>query len=387
MTKIFLIRHAEAEGNLYRRAQGHYNSNVTQLGRAQLRALAGRFRDIPLDALYTSDLNRTRSTAAAIWSSHPELTPIPEPRLREIDVGIWEDLPWGNIDRDWHDQLWFFDHDPDRWSVPGGEPYSAVADRMRNIVMELAARHEGGTVAAVSHGLAVRALLCSIFGIPSAKIDTLPFGDNTSVTTLLVENGQLTVESYNDASHLEQAHLSTFARQVWRRGVKKYAVLEPLDPRAGRELYSRCYAATWMASHGDLKGYTPVIYLRSAAEHAARDPRCLMQLHYDGDFAGVVELDPDRGREADAGWISLLYVEPDMRGQRLGVQLIGHAVSYFRRAGRSRLRLSAAKDNTAALGFYAHNGFSVIAEREGVGGPLYIMEADIVQRALTPEEI
>ena len=33
MTTIYLIRHAEAEGNLYRRAHGWYNSTITDRGR------------------------------------------------------------------------------------------------------------------------------------------------------------------------------------------------------------------------------------------------------------------------------------------------------------------------------------------------------------------
>ena len=40
MTKIYLIRHAEAEGNLYRRIQGHWDGSITalgQIGRASCR--------------------------------------------------------------------------------------------------------------------------------------------------------------------------------------------------------------------------------------------------------------------------------------------------------------------------------------------------------------
>ncbi len=54
MTKIYLIRHAEAEGNLYRRIQGHWDGSITALGLQQIDALAQRFR--------TSTL--MRSTAA-----------------------------------------------------------------------------------------------------------------------------------------------------------------------------------------------------------------------------------------------------------------------------------------------------------------------------------
>lgn len=56
MTTVYLIRHAEAEGNLYRRAQGHYNSTITDRGYRQIAALAKRFADIPIDAVYSSDL-------------------------------------------------------------------------------------------------------------------------------------------------------------------------------------------------------------------------------------------------------------------------------------------------------------------------------------------
>ena len=56
MTKIYLIRHAEAEGNLYRRIHGQYDSLVTPRGYRQIEALAERFRDVKIDALYASDL-------------------------------------------------------------------------------------------------------------------------------------------------------------------------------------------------------------------------------------------------------------------------------------------------------------------------------------------
>ena len=59
MTRIYLIRHAEAEGNLYRIAHGHEEGLITDYrGPRQIRALAQRFRDIPVDAVYASDLIR-----------------------------------------------------------------------------------------------------------------------------------------------------------------------------------------------------------------------------------------------------------------------------------------------------------------------------------------
>ncbi|MEG0036076.1 MAG: histidine phosphatase family protein, partial [Oscillospiraceae bacterium] len=95
MTKIYLIRHAEAEGNFYRRIQGQYDGHITRRGFTQIDALAERLRDIKIDALYSSDLTRTKTTAGAVLRYH-DLILNTEPRLREIFMGEWEDLPWGN---------------------------------------------------------------------------------------------------------------------------------------------------------------------------------------------------------------------------------------------------------------------------------------------------
>ena len=93
MTTIYLIRHAEAEGNLYRRAHGWYNSTITDRGYRQIAALTKRFTDTKFDAVYSSDRFRTMITALAIYKTHG--LPLRTVRaLREIDVGYWEDTPW-----------------------------------------------------------------------------------------------------------------------------------------------------------------------------------------------------------------------------------------------------------------------------------------------------
>ncbi len=94
MTTIYLIRHAEAEGNLYRIAQGQANSSITDRGERQIQALARRFADIPIDAVYASDLYRTCATASAIYK--PKGLPLHRRRdLREICVGVWEEKHLG----------------------------------------------------------------------------------------------------------------------------------------------------------------------------------------------------------------------------------------------------------------------------------------------------
>ncbi len=57
-TTVYIIRHAEAEGNVYRRCHGQYNALLTTRAYKQLPYLAKRFENVPLAAVYSSDLFR-----------------------------------------------------------------------------------------------------------------------------------------------------------------------------------------------------------------------------------------------------------------------------------------------------------------------------------------
>ena len=386
MTTIYLIRHAEAEGNLYRRAQGQYDSTITALGRQQLLALRERFRDVPIDELWSSDLTRARTTALAVQETHPHLALNTTPALREVAIGIWEDVPWGNLDRDWPEEMKCFASDPDRWQVEGSERFPTLTDRMESTLLALTERRPGGTIAVVSHGMAIRALLCRLLGVPSEEVYRVPHGDNTCVAVLEAEDGRLRVRSYNDNSHLEQGGLSTFARQVWWKretgssGDRDNLVFSPLDPTREEALYTRCYRETWCVSHGSTEGFCAPIYVRTARRHARENPLFVYKAEQDGRFVGLVELEAENGAAENTGRLCLLYVEEELRRGRLGVQLLGHAVSVFRAMGRRAITLHVSRTNTNAIAFYERCGFVRVRADEGVGGPLWLMEMDITVR-------
>ena len=120
MTTIYLIRHAEAEGNVFRRIHGQYDSCVTPNGRRQIAALAQRFAGIPVDAVYASDLKRTCLTATAIYRQKG-LPLHRDARFREVGLGPWEDTPFGELERRYPAQLHAFSHDSYHWYVEGAE--------------------------------------------------------------------------------------------------------------------------------------------------------------------------------------------------------------------------------------------------------------------------
>lgn len=239
MTKIYLVRHAAAEGNLYRVAHGQFNSTITAQGYRQLAYLRHRFADVELTAVYGSDLLRAHTTAAALYV--PRNLPFrPEPRLREVCMGAWEQLTWGEVARLDAEMYYNFNNRPDLFAYEGAENFEAVRDRMLTALRDIAAAHPNETVAATSHGAALRILLGTLQGLSLREIGDTPYGDNTAVSLVEVEGDNIRLVYRDDASHIPTANK---VRRHGVQGTKGYTVVATQPGLWFRPLYrdeTRC---------------------------------------------------------------------------------------------------------------------------------------------------
>ncbi len=377
MTRIYLIRHAEAEGNLYRRSQGQYDSLVTDRGLEQIAALRERFRDVPVDAVYSSDLYRTMKTASAIYETHG-LTLHTDPGLREVDLGCWENLPWGEIAHRDPEQLDYFNANDPRWGVAGSETFPILRERLVSTLTKLAQRHDGQTIAVATHGMALRNLMTALMGRPVEEGAQTPHCDNTGVSLVEYDAGAWTIRFQNDNSHLS-GDLSTFAKQKWWRPDAGFSAdsnfrYRTLDPVGEGDFYYRCRRDAWVTIHGSLDKFDGEGFLCDAQAQARQSPEALWLALLGDEPAGLVQLDIPTAKAQGYGPVPFLYLLPEYRGQGLGVQLIGQAVSVFRDLGCDRLRLRCAPDNAPAQKFYARYGFHKIGEAPGSRVPLDYLE-------------
>lgn len=366
MTEIYVIRHVQAEGNLYRHMQGHWDGDVTVLGQRQRDALAERFRTVPVHAVYSSDLWRARFTATAITKYH-DLPVQLDKRLREINVGPWETMPFANVVWEHPEAFDVFLHDQEHFYFPGAETFQQVQARALTALYEIAEANPDRTVVITTHGVTIRCMLTKLMGLSLNDSEAVPIFVNTGVAHLVYENGQFRVDMLNDASHLSpELQSRLFSGTALRH--------ECIDPARYRAIYEQSYADAWLAAHGNLTGFEAETYYRAACEHHEHDGEAVMLL-YDGEtFAGLIDLDTKRGEHAGYGWVSLLYLCPEYRGQGLGVQLLGRAVSKYRRLGRNAIRLHVAEDNAQALAFYRANGFAELSRAPGAQAQLLLME-------------
>lgn len=319
MTTIYLIRHAEADGNLYRRAHGWYDSVITDRGYRQIAALSKRFASTHFDAVYSSDRRRTMTTALSVYKTHG-LPLVTTPRVREIGIGVWEDHPWAELERTDGEQLERFNTDAAHWHVAGGEYLPDVRERMIGALREIAEAHPNGTAAVFSHGMAIRLTVGTLQGLSLHEIDGTGHAENTAVSRLEYENGAFRVAYRDDASHLENG-LQTLKRQAWLKNARGF--------EGG------------------------IYYVPSGAEG-----------HFDvcraGETVGAVSVDKCENGLATIGEF---WLENDVQGLGFGQQLVGQALSYARAHGCERLSTGRiAKGNALGLRRAREWGFTQTGE-------------------------
>ena len=96
MAKLYLVRHGETDYNNTMRFQGQTDIPLNQTGVEQAEKLAAFFKDIPLDAVYSSSLQRAGKTAEIIAEAKG-LEPVSLDALKEMSFGIWENMNSSDI--------------------------------------------------------------------------------------------------------------------------------------------------------------------------------------------------------------------------------------------------------------------------------------------------
>ncbi|KZE34215.1 histidine phosphatase family protein [Crenobacter luteus] len=203
-TRFCLIRHGETDWNTERRIQGHLDRPLNARGLAQARDVArhlsARYR---FDAIYSSDLTRTRQTAEP--AAHALGLPArPHPALRERHYGRLQGLTYAEIaERHPQDHQRLKARQPD-FTPEGGESLNALAARVREALTGFADRHPGGTVLVVTHGgvLDVAHRLASGAALSTPRDFDLP---NAAFNWLRYAHGEWQLESWADTRHLADA--------------------------------------------------------------------------------------------------------------------------------------------------------------------------------------
>jgi broad specificity phosphatase PhoE len=187
-TSIVLVRHGETDWNRERRFQGHADISLNEAGRRQAEALAGLLTVESFAAAYASPLRRAVETAEII-AARLGITVEASDGLMEVDVGSWSGLTTTEVEQRF----------PDGYSVwtesrsggwIDGETYDELGVRVVAELLEIAKRHPGEHVLAVTHGGAIRSVLAAAAGLSFGSGRTkIGFVENCAAVRIAIREG------------------------------------------------------------------------------------------------------------------------------------------------------------------------------------------------------
>ena len=169
VTEIWLVRHADC----YRDMVEVDDPPLSALGRDQAQRLARRIKHMEPAAVYSSPYRRAMETAQAVTDDVRV-----DNRLVEMPLDIAED-----------------------GTLEFRETSESVVTRMRAVVDDIVAAHEGKRVVVVSHGASIVACLTDAMRLEAGQLRLLPY--YTSISTMRVLGDRRMVGTFGDVAHLE----------------------------------------------------------------------------------------------------------------------------------------------------------------------------------------
>lgn len=208
MKTIYLIRHAESEGNAGLHFQGK-QTGLTEQGRTQARFLAERCAHLRIDSIVSSSMSRATETAQIISDKiglEFETSHIFCERKRpSLIVGIsMQDIDAKRIDEEWTNSLL-----TGGARVHDGENFDDINERSEQ-ALDFLANHPSENILVVSHGFFMSVLLAKII----FRENLTPGGlkhvfdifhtSNTGISLIKHQSkwAEWEIFSWNDQSHL-----------------------------------------------------------------------------------------------------------------------------------------------------------------------------------------
>ena len=148
---IYIIRHGQTELNNKKALQGRSDHPLNDTGIAQAQEAAAMLQNVKFDVVYSSPLIRAVQTAKILA---PELEPIIDDRLIEMDYGPYEGMDLQNLAPEVITFFSDFIHNP---APDGMEQLSSVVERAGLFIQEHG--RTDGNILISTHAIAMKGIL------------------------------------------------------------------------------------------------------------------------------------------------------------------------------------------------------------------------------------
>ncbi len=228
--RLIFVRHGLSSFNKEGRIQGRNDlSTLTKEGQLQAEAAGKTISSIPINAIYSSPLQRASETTKIIIKQHQnDLKAIYTDELLEVDLGPWSGLTKNEIESNFPQELAIWQKEPKELTIKKDngtnfQPIKELLYQAENFLKSLFTSHAGSneTILIVAHNAILRCLILKLINEPSKGFRRLKL-DNASISICNIafnnwEDRQVQIQCLNNVAHLYPS--------IPKKGSKKRIIL------------------------------------------------------------------------------------------------------------------------------------------------------------------
>nr|HAT2256574.1 adenosylcobalamin/alpha-ribazole phosphatase [Citrobacter freundii] len=167
--RLWLVRHGETEANVAGLYSGHAPTPLTERGIAQAQTLGTLLRNVPVDNVLCSELERARHTTQLILGDR-EVPVRNMPELNEMFFGDWEMRHHRDLAREDAENYAVWCNDWQNATPTNGEGFQAFSQRVERFIAQLADYKTCQNLLVVSHQGVLSVLIARLLSMPAAAM-------------------------------------------------------------------------------------------------------------------------------------------------------------------------------------------------------------------------
>lgn len=203
MIDIYITRHGQTVWNKEGKIQGNKNSALTEDGILGAELMCEKMRDIEIDYIISSPIERAMKTAQII-KGEKEVPIIECDGLKEINCGDFEGVKFEDISIKFPEEFKKVRDNPFKNRYPNGENLIDFYERVINSFNNIVEQYEGKRILIVGHGGTIKCIETFINNKKIGKGWFESIVENCSFTHLIVNNNQININVFNDTTHLNE---------------------------------------------------------------------------------------------------------------------------------------------------------------------------------------
>ena len=214
--RLIFVRHGMSSFNKEGRIQGRNDLSIlTREGRLQAESAGKIISSIPIDAIYSSPLQRASETTKIIVKEHQrDLQVIYTNDLLEVDLGPWSGLTKDDLKKQYPEELTIWGKEPKDLSITreNGTKFQPIKELLIQAETFLKSlfniySNSNKTILIVAHNAILRCLILKLIDEPPKGFRRLKL-DNTSISICNIEfnnwkDRQVQIECLNNIAHLQ----------------------------------------------------------------------------------------------------------------------------------------------------------------------------------------